>query len=308
MILSFPVIHGSASLFPSSQWLSTPPPVQPEIGPLYNASIGKTIGSFTLMVFLVRRHERKCSVSLAATKAFNSQHQDPWSALGLSRGADREEVRKAFREQIRTVHPDVGGDPDRFRVINRAYEKILASFEDGGVDLNENHSSTSRTNPARETSQVAGQSRPKTIEDFLQWREEQALRMQARREEDLRRRKAQAKAKPKSSPSRTNAFASQKAAAIAREGLQNAAKQTTPEARAAWLREFETECLGQSAFNKDSSFVDRSSPIQNFIGDFVVGHRVVRSGSGTSRVPIYKDANGTRYYVSPLTSKRVTIP
>ncbi len=47
---------------------------------------------------------------------------DHFSALGLPRRAelDPEEVRAAFQERSRTLHPDAGGDPEAFEAANRA--------------------------------------------------------------------------------------------------------------------------------------------------------------------------------------------
>lgn len=41
--------------------------------------------------------------------------------LGVPRGADDAELRRAFRTLARTHHPDVGGDPERFDRIRRAF-------------------------------------------------------------------------------------------------------------------------------------------------------------------------------------------
>lgn len=41
--------------------------------------------------------------------------------LGLSTGASEEEVRHAYRQRVKAVHPDQGGDPDAFRQLQEAY-------------------------------------------------------------------------------------------------------------------------------------------------------------------------------------------
>jgi len=43
-------------------------------------------------------------------------------------------------------------------------------------------------------------------------------------------------------------------------------------------------------------------------GDTVVSHRVVETARGPVRVPVYQATSGTRYYHSPVTSQRVTLP
>jgi hypothetical protein len=41
--------------------------------------------------------------------------------LGLSPAASPEEVRSAYRERVKAVHPDQGGDPEAFRELREAY-------------------------------------------------------------------------------------------------------------------------------------------------------------------------------------------
>lgn len=44
-----------------------------------------------------------------------------FSELGLSPGADVEEVRAAYRERVKDVHPDQGGDEEAFKRVREAY-------------------------------------------------------------------------------------------------------------------------------------------------------------------------------------------
>lgn len=45
-----------------------------------------------------------------------------FAALGLPATADVAEVRRAYRERVKEVHPDQGGDEDEFRRIREAYD------------------------------------------------------------------------------------------------------------------------------------------------------------------------------------------
>ncbi len=58
---------------------------------------------------------------------------DYYSTLGVDRGADQKEIRRAFRRLARKYHPDLNaGDPQaetRFKEINEAYE-VLSDAED----------------------------------------------------------------------------------------------------------------------------------------------------------------------------------
>src|SRR5919202_6925927 len=57
--------------------------------------------------------------------------RDYYELLGVSRDADEQEIKKAFRRLARRLHPDVSEEPDaeeRFREISEAYE-VLSNAE-----------------------------------------------------------------------------------------------------------------------------------------------------------------------------------
>lgn len=45
-----------------------------------------------------------------------------YERLEVQRGADTNEIRKAYMKLVRTHHPDKGGDPEKFKEIQKAYE------------------------------------------------------------------------------------------------------------------------------------------------------------------------------------------
>ena len=47
-----------------------------------------------------------------------------YDALGIKKGADSSEVKKAFMKLAKTHHPDKGGDAEEFKKIQRAYEVL----------------------------------------------------------------------------------------------------------------------------------------------------------------------------------------
>lgn len=54
---------------------------------------------------------------------------DPFAVLGLDDSASATDVRAARRRLAKDHHPDVGGDPDRMRVVNAAMAAALATIE-----------------------------------------------------------------------------------------------------------------------------------------------------------------------------------
>lgn len=54
---------------------------------------------------------------------------DPWETLGVSPDADEDTVKKAYRKLAMKHHPDKGGDPEKFKEIQGAYDKIVKGEE-----------------------------------------------------------------------------------------------------------------------------------------------------------------------------------
>ena len=49
---------------------------------------------------------------------------DYYKTLGVSKNATAEEIKKAYRKAARENHPDAGGDEEKFKDINEAYEVL----------------------------------------------------------------------------------------------------------------------------------------------------------------------------------------
>ena len=54
------------------------------------------------------------------------ERADPWRELGLAPGASADEVGRAWRALAARHHPDVGGDPERFRRLVAARDELVA--------------------------------------------------------------------------------------------------------------------------------------------------------------------------------------
>jgi DnaJ-class molecular chaperone len=50
--------------------------------------------------------------------------EDLYTILGVPRNAGADEIKKAYRDQVRTAHPDKGGDAEKFKKIQSAYETL----------------------------------------------------------------------------------------------------------------------------------------------------------------------------------------
>jgi len=50
--------------------------------------------------------------------------KDYYEILGVSRDASQEEIKKAFHRLAHKYHPDKGGDPEKFKEINEAYQVL----------------------------------------------------------------------------------------------------------------------------------------------------------------------------------------
>lgn len=66
-----------------------------------------------------------------------------YTLLGVEKSASEAEIKKAFRKQAMTHHPDRGGNADTFKEINKAYEVLSdkqkrAIYDEGGEEALEN--------------------------------------------------------------------------------------------------------------------------------------------------------------------------
>lgn len=50
---------------------------------------------------------------------------DYYRILGVSQDATNEQIKAAYRNQVKQHHPDLGGDPEKFKSITNAYENLI---------------------------------------------------------------------------------------------------------------------------------------------------------------------------------------
>ena len=87
-----------------------------------------------------------------------------YRVLGLSPGADLEEVKKAFRAQAFKVHPDLNpNDPltsRRFQLVNQAYVLLKAHLENAGPVRREEPAQTPPPSPSPPPGKTQAKGKP----------------------------------------------------------------------------------------------------------------------------------------------------
>lgn len=56
--------------------------------------------------------------------------RNPYQVLDISKDSTDEEIKNAYRQKVKEVHPDVGGDKDSFQEVKEAYEKLMGDGDD----------------------------------------------------------------------------------------------------------------------------------------------------------------------------------
>lgn len=59
--------------------------------------------------------------------------EDPYAILGVPRGADQGTIKRVYFEQVRAHPPET--DPDRFKTIRAAYEKLRTPERRAQTDM-----------------------------------------------------------------------------------------------------------------------------------------------------------------------------
>lgn len=58
--------------------------------------------------------------------------EEPWAVLGVAENATEAEVKSAFRDLSKRVHPDHGGTAELQAKVNAAYQLMMSSMREAG--------------------------------------------------------------------------------------------------------------------------------------------------------------------------------
>lgn len=84
-----------------------------------SVGVGRATGEFTRQAGQRTRREGRTVPSSEPSQV------EAYRALGLEPGADQQRVRTAYREKVKTTHPDTpGGDEEQFKRVTDAYERL----------------------------------------------------------------------------------------------------------------------------------------------------------------------------------------
>lgn len=61
----------------------------------------------------------------------------PFEVLGIGSDADEDEIRRAYRDRVKEVHPDRGGSIEEFQLVRRAYAQLKERDGNGDADAAE---------------------------------------------------------------------------------------------------------------------------------------------------------------------------
>jgi len=100
----------------------------PDVSPMLDSLIKKvqvnTLREFQVKLAGMQEDINKLIAKLSVPSSGYDKSLDPFSILGVSPDATKDEVEKAYREKAKTAHPDKGGKNKDMIMVNAAYEVI----------------------------------------------------------------------------------------------------------------------------------------------------------------------------------------
>lgn len=92
---------------------------------------------------------------------------NPFDVVGVKSGASLEEIKAAYRARALTLHPDKGGDPEKFRRLQEAYEILKRDFNPDGTRRTTGEGTwTSRTVASRTVPRTSDNDAYASVVDF----------------------------------------------------------------------------------------------------------------------------------------------
>lgn len=257
-----------------------------------------------------------------------------WGLLGVGPGATREEVRQAFREKIKKAHPDAGGTAEEFRQLRLAYKTALEEVHTSSPQQTQSSSSS-----VGGSGEQPPDSQGWSIHDFYKWRREQVQTeyerwakdadwhttqeetwqkqwpgTEKRRRQEEAQRRAQQEERRATQAELNDALRQEQArASAARDQAREGRRRNRDLHKWDWESVVKPKRSSSNRPDADGSTGRARSPRRqprrpSEDRDTVVSHRLVETGKGPVRVPVYQAAGGARYYHSPVTSKKVSLP
>jgi hypothetical protein len=83
-----------------------------------------------IWLFGLKFNLRVMAEKSGVTDAFDFKTREAMQALGLSKNADKAAVIAAWREKMKTAHPDAGGTQKEAAKLNAARDHLLQKFKD----------------------------------------------------------------------------------------------------------------------------------------------------------------------------------
>jgi len=71
--------------------------------------------------------------------AENTEEFNPYTILGVGNSASTQDIKKAYKEKSKELHPDHGGDPQKFADLKKAYDILInpekkSFYDEYGID------------------------------------------------------------------------------------------------------------------------------------------------------------------------------
>lgn len=71
-----------------------------------------------------RRTRQRSDRAAHRPRSSGPTRREAYRTLGLDPDAEEGEIKRAYREKVKTTHPDRGGDEEAFKEVTNAYEQL----------------------------------------------------------------------------------------------------------------------------------------------------------------------------------------